>query len=194
MANSGNALQQATQNSMNSTKEGMDEITISSGISAATEPKTPKPKVVAQEKAPAMHKPAAAEKVSASKETENIESTAEAGAIKEVSTAKGAFINNLKQSRAATDQISGAAQSDLGATPDASLDAASNPDQMGANTAAGQQSVANTLANAQQATTQDFGESGMFPKHKEKKARVQLTEQITEARSGLSSEVEDTAV
>ena len=190
LANAGNALQQSTQNAINSTQEDMDEITISSGISAATEPKTPKPKAVAQQKAPVMHTPASAEKVSASKDTQNIESTAKAGEIKEVSTAKGAFVNNLKQSRAAAGQISGAAQNDLGTAPDASFDAASNPDQMAANTAAGQQSVTNTLANAQQATTQDFGESGMFPKQTDKKARVQLTEQVTEARSGLSKAVE----
>jgi hypothetical protein len=179
---------QAQQNQLTMAQEGMEEITIPTGIDAASEVKQPKVKALRKGKTPTIKTPSTAKKVTANKETKKLDKAAKKAPIKEVSTKRGAFINTIQQSRQNLGNVQTAAQSDLGAQPTASLDTASSPAQIQTNSIQAQQSIGNELGNAQQATTQDFGESGMFPKKAHKKAKIKIKTELTEQRESLLSE------
>ncbi|WP_299769044.1 hypothetical protein [uncultured Dokdonia sp.] len=182
------AATQAQQNQLNKAQEGMEEITIPTGIDAASEAKQPTPKVVAKGKTPTIKTPTTAKKVATDKATKSLDKETKKVPIGKVTTKRGAFIKDIQKSRENLGNVQTAAQSDLGAQPAANFDEASNPAQIQANNAKAQQSVGNELGNAQKATTQDFGESGMFPKKASKKAKITIKTALTEQRQSLLSE------
>lgn len=182
---------QAQQGQLTEAQAGMEEITIPTGIDATSEVSQPKVKALPKGKAPTIKTPSTAKKVTADKATKKLDKAAKKAPIGKVTTKRGAFINNIQKSRQNLGNVQTAAQSDLGAQPTASLDAASNPAQIQANSIQAQQSVGNELGNAQQASTQDFGESGMFPKKASKKAKINLKTELTEQRESLLSQDAD---
>jgi len=179
------AVGQAQQNQVSAAQEGMEEITIPTGINAASEVAGPTIKPFKKGKLPTFETPSAAKKVSADKTAAAVDETTAVAPITAVSTAKGAFVGSIQQSRGNLSNVQSAAQSDLGAQPTASLDAAGNPAQIEANSVQAQQSVGNELGTAQQVTAQDFGESGMFPEQAHKKAKVNLNTELTAQRESL---------
>lgn len=182
---------QAQQNQLNMKQEGMEEITIPTGIDATSEAKQPTPKVVAKGKTPTIKTPTTAKKVATDKATKSLDKETKKAPLGKVTTKRGAFIKDIQKSRENLGNVQTAAQSDLGAQPAANFDEASNPAQIQANNLQAQQSVGNELGNAQKATTQDFGESGMFPKKASKKAKITINTELTEQRQSLLSENTD---
>ncbi|WP_299684589.1 AHH domain-containing protein [uncultured Dokdonia sp.] len=179
---------QAQKNQLNKVQDGMEEITIPTGIDATSEANQPTPKVVAKGKTPTIKTPTTAKKVAASKETKSLDKATKKAPLGKVTTKRGAFIKDIQKSRKNLGNVHTAAQSDLGVQPITNFDEASNPAQIQANNAKAQQSVGNELGNAQKATTQDFGESGMFPKKASKKAKITIKTALTEQRQSLLSE------
>ncbi|MEP0265148.1 GH-E family nuclease [Dokdonia sp.] len=179
---------QAQQGQLAEAQAGMEEITIPTGIDAASEVSQPKVKALPKGKVPKIKTPTTAKKVTADKDTKKLDKATKKAPIGKVTTKRGAFIKDIQQSRENLGNVQTAAQSDLGAQPAASFDEASNPAQIQANNIQAQQSVGNELGNAQKATIQDFGESGMFPKKAHKKAKINIKTELTEQRESLLSQ------
>jgi len=182
------AVGQAQQSQLTAAQEGMEEITIPTGINAASEVTTPTIKPFSKGKLPTLKTPSAAKKVTADTTAKAVDMATKNAPITAVSTAKGAFVSSIQQSRGDLSNVQSAAQSDLGEQPTASLDATASPAQIQANSIQAQQSVGSELGTAQQATVQDFGESGMFPEQAYKKAKISLKTELTEQRESLLTE------